>query len=276
MEWLVFAGKGRRAVGLTMAGIGCCLAIAGGAAASFGPSERIVGGDVANPADWPFIAAIASRGGNQFCGGSVVAEEAVVTAAHCVMGSRPGSVRVITGRPDLDDKSQGQMIKVEKISVHRDYLRRRHHDIAVLNLKSPADVPPVLLPTVAEDAAKTEAGDELRVAGWGGTDEDGGHASDVLLDVALFAISDADCSPYFDYFVASEEVCAFGESQGPDLYNDSCYGDSGGPLVADAPRGALLIGAVSYGGTKCGVKKPGVYAQIAANLNFIERKAGLP
>ena len=93
------AGKGRRAVSLAMAGFGCCLAIAGGASAGSGPTERIVGGDVADPADWPFIAAVASRSGDQFCGGSVVTEEAVVTAAHCVVGSRPRNVHVITGRP---------------------------------------------------------------------------------------------------------------------------------------------------------------------------------
>ena len=259
-----------------MAGIGCCLAIAGGATASSGPNERIVGGDEANPADWPFIAAVASRHGDQFCGGSVVAKKAVVTAAHCVVSSRPRSVSVITGRPDLDDEASGQQIKVEKISVHQKYLRKGQHDIAVLNLKGPAEVPPVLLPTVAEGVNETEPGDELRVAGWGGTTKTGGNPSDVLLDVALFAISDAECDTYFGFFFRpTEEVCAFGEEVAPGEYRDSCYGDSGGPLIADAPRGALLVGLVSYGGDECGIEKPGVYAQVASNLGFIERKAGL-
>ena len=268
---------GTRGVWLALAAFGCCLAIAGGASAGPGPNERIVGGDVADPVDWPFIAAVASRSGDQFCGGSVVAEEAVVTAAHCVVGLRPKNVRVITGRPDLSEESDGKEIKVEEISVHREYPRKGHHDIAVLSLKEPAEAPPVLLPTVAEDETETEPGDELRVAGWGGTTETGANPSDILLDVALFAISDADCSTHFSFFRPSEEVCAFGEEipPGSHNYNDSCFGDSGGPLVADAPRGALLIGIVSYGGPKCGVKKPGVYAQVADNLGFIQRKAGL-
>ena len=91
----------------------------------------------------------------------------------------------------------------------------------------------------------------------------------------LFAISDAECSTHFSFFRRKEEVCAFGEEVAPERYNDSCYGDSGGPLIADALRGALLVGIVSYGGIRCGVKHPGVYTQVADNLGFIERKAGL-
>lgn len=258
-----------------MAGLGCCLALAGAASAGAAPNERIVGGDVADPADWPFIAAIASKGGSQYCGGSVISEDAVVTAAHCVDGSDPKGVRVITGRPDLDDEGEGQVLKVSEITVRRKYGREGGHDVAVLRLKSPTSASPVLLPTAEEDEDETEAGDELRVAGWGGTTATGGNPSDVLLDVALFAISDDECEDeYFPRLRGPGELCAFGEEQGPNRWNDSCYGDSGGPLVADSVRGALLVGIVSYGGIRCGQDKPGVYSQVADDLRFIRRKAG--
>ncbi len=271
---VLFLGNARGRVSLAVAGLGLGLALAGPASAE--PNQRIVGGDVADPADWPFIVAIASASGNNYCGGSVVAPKAVVTAAHCVEGSRPKSVRVIAGRPDLGDGSIGEKIRVADISVHRQYLRRGNRDVAVLILGRPTAALPVLLPTVAEGEAETAAGSELRVAGWGGTTPTGAHPSDVLRDVSLFTISDADCAPYFSFFRPAEEVCSFGEEQSPDRYNDSCFGDSGGPLVAYAPRGTLLVGLVSYGGSLCGVKKPGVYAQVATNLGFITRKAGLP
>jgi secreted trypsin-like serine protease len=276
----VFAGKLRRTVSVAVATLGCCLAVAGGASAGSGPSERIVGGDVADPADWPFIAAVTSRRGDQFCGGSVVAEDAVVTAAHCMFdffGNRlePRQVRVVTGRPDLREGSTGQEIRVAEITVHREYRRKGHRDVAVLNLRDPTPATPILLPTVAEEEEETAPGQELRVAGWGGTTPTGRNPSDVLLDVAVFPISDKACAPHFPWFRPAEEVCAFGESQGGNKYDDSCYGDSGGPLVADSSRGALLVGIVSYGGTRCGVEEPGVYAQVGPNLSFIERKAGL-
>lgn len=260
-------------------GISFWLAMAGGVSA--GPSaNRIVGGDVADPADWPFVAALVTRDGSQLCGGSVVAKDAVVTAAHCVLGASPKQIRVVTGRPDLSDESAGQELRVAEVTVHQQYRRTGYRrDVAVMRLKRPTVAPKVRLPTLEEDAAKTAPGSELRVAGWGGTRADGGAPSEVLLDVAVFAISDRECRAHFNNrfrrFRASEEVCAFGEPQGEDRYDDSCYGDSGGPLVADSPRGALLVGLVSYGGRLCGVKKPGVYAQSAANLNFIKRNAGL-
>ena len=271
----MIAGNGRRTVSLAVAAVGCFLAVAGGALGA-GPSERIVGGDVADPSDWPFMAAVTDRRGNQFCGGSVIDADSVVTAAHCVAGAQPRNVHVITGRPDLNEESEGQEIRVADLAVHRQYLRRGARDVAVLNLRAPASVSPILLATEGDEVTETSPGSDLWVAGWGGTKADGGAASDVLLDVELFAISDAECSTHFSFFRAAEELCAFGEHQGGDKYNDSCFGDSGGPLVADTLAGRLLVGLVSYGGPKCGVQKPGVYQQIGINLNWISKKAGLP
>ena len=264
-----------------LAGVGIAFWLAVAGVASAGPSaQRIVGGDTADPADWPFIAAIANKNGKQFCGGSVISEDAVVTAAHCMFDffGRPletDRVRVITGRPDLRDELEGQVLKVSDYTIHRQYRRHEIRDVAVLRLKRPTSAPAVLLPTVEEQESETAPGSELRVAGWGGTKPDGRDPSKVLLDVAVFAISDAECAEHFWFFRPFEEVCAFGEQQPNGRYDDSCYGDSGGPLVADASRGALLVGIVSYGGDLCGVKKPGVYAEVAPNLNFITRKAGL-
>lgn len=255
-----------------VAALGCCLAIAG-AASGADPNQRIVGGDVANLADWPFVAAVADRQGRQFCGGSVVDSDSIVTAAHCVAGERPRDVHIITERPNLRDDSDGQEIKVLGINVHRQYLRQGARDVAVVNLKDPTSATPVALADPAAQAAATPDGSELRVAGWGETED--GDGSAVLLDVALFTISDEACADHFSYFRANEEVCAFGELQDNDTYTDSCRGDSGGPLVADTSGGALLVGLVSYGPYPCGKKKPGVYQEIGLNLNWITKKADL-
>jgi secreted trypsin-like serine protease len=262
-------------VSFAAATFGCCLAIAG-AASGAGPNQRIVGGDVADPGDWPFIAAVADRRGHQFCGGSVVDADSVVTAAHCAVGERPRDVHIITGRPDLDDEGDGQEIKVAEIKVHREYLRRGRRDVAVINLKDPTTAPAVALADMGTQASETTPGAEVRVAGWGGTERDGGSPSDILLDVALFTISDEDCSSHFNFFQEFEEVCAFGEQGLDGKYDDSCFGDSGGPLVADTPGDPVLVGIVSYGGPKCGVQKPGVYQEIGLNRNWIYRKANTP
>jgi len=277
----VLKGKVNARASLAAVGIGFWLTMAGGVSAGPNSGERIIGGSEADPADWPFIAAITTRNGSQFCGGSVIAKDAVVTAAHCMFDyfGRPlkrREVRVVTGRPDLRDESEGKSIRVGRITVHQEYKRNGHRDVAVLNLARNTPAPAVDLPTPEEADAETTPGSELWVAGWGGTKPNGAKPSDVLLDVAVYAISDEECEPHFSYFRASEEVCAYGAPQGGNRYNDSCYGDSGGPLVADTPGGRLLVGLVSYGGRECGVREPGVYAEVARNLNFIERRGRLP
>ena len=261
-------------------GIGFWLTMAGGVSAGPAGNERIIGGDVADPADWPFAAAITNRDGDQFCGGTVISDDAVLTAAHCMVSEfgdpeNPNSVRVITGRPDLTEEGDGQELRADDVFVHRQYLRKFRHDVAVIRLADPTTATPAILTSPEEDAAATEPGDELRVAGWGSTKRAGGASSDVLLEVATFATKPRKCDRSFSFFQADEEICTLGERMG-DNRTSSCYGDSGGPLVADTPAGPRLMGAVSYGGSRCGVLDPTVYARVAANLGFITNKAGLP
>jgi trypsin len=258
---------------IAIAAATACLGL-GAAAAMGGPaSERIVGGEVADPAEWQFAAALETKTGDQFCGGSVISADAILTAAHCVNGAPPNQLRVVTGRPDLSNESVGQTLKVEKVFVTRQYRRQGRRDIAVLRLESPTSAPPVGLASAVEDDALTAEGAEMRVAGWGATQPNGAASSSVLRDVSTFAVKARRCDNAFRGFFASEEICTVGAPLGENN-TSSCYGDSGGPLVAGSGSGLRLVGAVSYGGIRCGVKKPTVYARVAANLNFIQDKAG--
>lgn len=262
-------------------GIGFWLTMAGGVSAGPAGNERIIGGDVADPADWPFAAAITNRDGEQFCGGTVISDDAVLTAAHCMVNEfgnpeNPNSVRVITGRPDLTEEGDGQELKADDVFVHRQYLRKFRHDVAVIRLADPTTATPAILATPEEDAAATEPGDELRVAGWGSKKRAGGPGSDVLRDVSTFAVRDRKCERWpFLRFRSDEDICTLGERI-DDHRTSSCYGDSGGPLVADTLGGARLVGAVSRGGLRCGVRLPTVYSSVADNLAFITEKADLP
>ena len=255
--------------------------MAGGVSAGPGGDERIIGGNVADPADWPYAAAITDPSGEQFCGGTVISSDAVLTAAHCMVNefgqpSNPNTFRVVTGRPDLTDDGEGQELEADDVFVHRQYLRKGRHDVAVVRLSDPTTATPAVLPTTQEDEDATEVGDELRVAGWGATKRRGGGSSDVLRDVATFVAKHQKCEKSFRFFRADEEICTLGERMSGDDRTSSCYGDSGGPLVADTILGARLVGAVSYGGRRCGVKHPTVYARVADNLGFITDKADLP
>jgi len=276
----VVKGKLNVRASLAAVGIGFWLTMAGGVSAGPGGGERIVGGNVADPADWPYIAAITTPSGDQFCGGAVISPDTVLTAAHCMVDdfgnpSNPDTIRVVTGRPDLTDESEGQELEADDIIVHRQYLRRFHHDVAVIRLSDPTTATPAVLPTPLEDQQATGAGDELRVAGWGSTKRAGGASSDVLRDVSTFAAEDRQCESAFNFYRPGEEICTLGERTGLNR-TSSCYGDSGGPLIADTLAGARLVGVVSYGGRRCGVEDPTVYGRVADNLAFITKKADLP
>jgi trypsin len=278
----VVKGKLNIRASLAAVGIGFWLTMAGGVSAGPGGDERIIGGNVADPADWPYAAAITTPGGEQFCGGSVISDDAVLTAGHCMVDefgdpADPNSFRVVTGRPDLTDDGSGQELEADDVFVHRKFLRRGRHDVAVIRLSDPTAATPADLPaTPTEGEQATEPGDELRVAGWGSTKRAGGAASDVLRDVSTFAVKDQKCKRWPSLrFRSDEDICTQGERTG-DHRTSSCYGDSGGPLVADTLIGARLVGAVSRGGARCGVKQPTIYASVADNLDFITQKADLP
>lgn len=258
------------ALAATLAGFGAALAVAGD-----GPDERrIVGGQVANPSEWQFAAALEYRSGDQFCGGSVIAPDAILTAGHCVRGVRPSQMRVVTGRPDLSDESAGQDFGVEGISVHPLFTRKRRHDVAVIRLTDSTLASPVALPSVEDDEAETAPGTRLRVAGWGATRPSGLKASDRLRTTFTNVIRSRSCAKAFRGFEAGEEICTRGDPLGKN-HTSACFGDSGGPLVTNSAEASLLMGVVSYGGFRCGVRKPTVYARVADNLAFIRKKAGL-
>ena len=190
--------------------------------------------------------------------------------------SRPRDVHVITGRPDLDEESDGEEIKVEEISVHREYPRE---GAPRPRGAEPQGARPERRPSCCRPWPRTSPRPS-RATSFGSP---GGAARRRPAGIprTYFSMSRSSRSrmriaaPTSASSAPPRRSARSARRSAPGHYNDSCFGDSGGPLVADAPRGALLVGIVSYGGSKCGVKKPGVYAEVADNLGFIERKAGL-
>ncbi|SDG91285.1 Trypsin [Lentzea fradiae] len=216
---------------------------------------QVVGGTRASTAEYPWVVYLATSSGSQYCGGTLVAPDKVVTAAHCTVGDSPSVVRVVAGRDDKNS-SAGTVARVTKIWIHPSYRDvTRGYDVSVLTLDRNLSQTPLPFATSA-DSALYAAGTSSTILGWGRTSS-GGSASRYLLKATVPLTSSSSCSSsYGGSFNATHMVCA-GYPQGG---TDTCQGDSGGPLVA----GGKLIGITSWGQGCASAGYPGVYARVSA------------
>ncbi|MFT7838370.1 serine protease [Saccharothrix sp. BKS2] len=244
------------------------MALAGAATAEeLTPGERVVGGGRVAIADHPWVVYLADSNGYQFCGGTLVAPDKVVTAAHCAVNMTPRNARVVVGREDKESR-QGRVVRLNEVWVHPDYVAAdRGADVAVLTLRE--RVPNQPLPLAGpEDDELYAPGTEALVLGWGRTSEQGAP-SRYLLAASVPVMSDEDCEAAYFQYDAGEMTCA----GFPEGGIDTCQGDSGGPMVA----GGKLIGVTSWGEGCARRGKPGVYGRIATHFDALtEQLTGQP
>ncbi|MFC5289340.1 S1 family peptidase [Actinokineospora guangxiensis] len=243
-------GKTRRILGAAAA-----LAVLAAMFAQFvaDAREQVVGGTRASIADHPYVVYLATRDGYQYCGGTLVAEDKVVTAAHCARAFPARDVRVVGGREDKQG-TDGEVREIAGVWIHPAYRDvTEGSDVAVLTLSAP--MPYRLLPLAgADDAELYTAGSPATILGWGRTSS-GGATSRYLLTAQVPLYSDTDCDKAYRAFDPASMVCA-GLPQGG---VDTCQGDSGGPLIV----GGRLVGISSWGEGCAAPGKPGVYARVS-------------
>jgi trypsin len=251
------------------------------AAALLVPStaSAVVGGQAASQA-YPHMAEL-RLDGDYICGASLVAPDKILTAAHCVEGSQASQLSFVLGRPTRSDTSSGEEIPASSLRIHPQYdSSTQAFDVAVITLQraSTAGTPLALADPVA-DRGLWEAGDDVRVIGWGtraGFDVLGLTITDDLQEVDVPIVADADCNRNYTLMGGIDPatmVCA-GNLYGAE---DSCQGDSGGPLMGLGANGSLKqVGVVSWG-FGCGYPTQyGVYSRVGDALlgNWIRGQVG--
>nr|CAD7259731.1 unnamed protein product [Timema shepardi] len=229
---------------------------------------RIVGGQPADPMEWPWTVALLRNKVDQYCGGVLITDRHVLTAAHCVSQFAAKDIHVRLGEYDLStpDEAPSKDFPIDEIRAHKRYSRTNYeNDIAILKMKTPTTfnnyIWPVCLPPAGRDFYNKTA----VVTGWG-TMSYGGPSSVVLMEVEMPVWNQTYCATRFTQPILNTFLCAGAYEGG----RDSCQGDSGGPLLYRLDNGRwVTIGVVSWG-IRCGEPlRPGVYTRVNKYLNWI-------
>jgi secreted trypsin-like serine protease len=223
-------------------------------------NQQIVGGSRASIADHPYVVYLSTADGFQFCGGTLVDDNKVITAAHCTVGKKPADIVVVAGREDKESGA-GVVSPVKTIWVHPEFADvRSGGDVSVLTLTQRLPYQPMALPK-KDDPDLYANGAQGLILGWGRVAANG-QPSRYLLQASVPVMADPDCTKAYSAYKAEAMVCA-GVPQGG---VDSCQGDSGGPLIVNGK----LAGITSWGEGCAAAGKPGVYTRLAAYRDVLE------
>ena len=226
---------------------------------------RIIGGEEAGTKDAPWQVSLRNflGGISHFCGGSIVSESWVLTAAHCLDGQAVFQYDVMAGQHNIHLPDIHQQVRlVSQAIIHPNYTwDDKEFDIGLIKLQTPLQFTDYVQPISLATQREPQSGTICEATGWGVTSEDGFFLAANLQKVSLPLVSDETCYQTYQYLMRDNMICAGEEGK------DSCSGDSGGPLVcplpAQAEAGPVLVGVTSWG-QGCGRPgKPGVYTEVA-------------
>ncbi|XP_011871426.1 PREDICTED: chymotrypsin-1-like isoform X2 [Vollenhovia emeryi] len=221
--------------------------------------EPIVGGQDAVPGEFPHQVSLRYQG-SHVCGGSIIGQYKILTAAHCVdFVKSTRSLKIATGTVLVNG---GQLHDVSKIVIHPEYSDRAEdawvNDVAVITLSTPIQYNQLQAP-IALATSQPKAGQQCTLSGWGQISTNG-PLPRTLQKMNQSVVTLAHCQErHYDMPLTNNHLCAYNR------YGiGACSGDSGGPLISNG----VQVGITSWV-LPCAKGEPDAYTSVYHHLNFI-------
>ncbi|NWV73795.1 ENTK Enteropeptidase, partial [Dasyornis broadbenti] len=233
---------------------------------------RIVGGSDARREAWPWIVSLHFNF-QPVCGASLVSDEWLVTAAHCVYGRqlKPSRWQAVLGLYVQSDLTQPSTVvqNIDRIIINPHYMKEtKDSDIALMHLQHKVQytdyIQPICLPGKNQQFLP---GINCSIAGWGNIRNEG-PTSNTLQEAEVPLISNEKCQQWMPKYNITENMLCAGYDMGG---IDSCQGDSGGPLTFEDGDKWFLVGVVSFGEGCALPQRPGVYVRVTMFVDWIKK-----